>query len=111
MTKTFAIAANGNFMGEYTGDDENAAVDAYARDAGYADFSDLLGRVEGSSRSELDIFEIDTDRLVAAVEAAAGESVFQDSYGNGIALVRGESYSTYLELADAFGLNIEQFHA
>ena len=111
MTKTFAIAANGNFMGEYTGDDENAAVDAYASDAGYADFSDLLGRVEGSSRSELDLFEIDTDRLVAAVEAAAGESVFQDSYGKGIAQVQGESYSSYCELADAFDLDIEQFHA
>lgn len=111
MTKTFEIAANGNLMGEYKGHDENAAIDAYARDAGYDDFSDLLGRVEGSSRSELDVFEIDTDRLVSAVEAAAGESVFQDSYGNGIALVKGESYSTYHELADAFALDIDQFHA
>ena len=110
MSKTFEIVANGNLMGEYKGHDENAAIDAYARDAGYDDFSDLLGRVEGSSRSELDVFEIDTDRLVSAVEAAAGESVFQDSYGRGVALVKGESYATYRELADAFDLDIDQFH-
>lgn len=109
MTKTFEIAANGVLMGEYKGRDENAAIDAFARDAGYDDFSDLLGRVEGSSRSELDVFEIDTDGLVSAVEAAAGESVFQDSYGGGVALVQGESYSTYRELADAFDLGIDRF--
>ena len=111
MTKTFEITASDVLMGEYKGHDENAAIDAFARDAGYDDYSDLLDRVPGSSRSELYVFEIDADRLFSAVEAAVGESVFQDSYGGGIALVQGESYSTYRELADAFGLDIEQFHA
>ena len=45
------------------------------------------------------------------MESAAGEEVFQDSYGNGIALVNGESYTTHRELADAFGLDIDNFHA
>ena len=50
-------------------------------------------------------------QLTAQGASVAGESVFQDSYGNGIALVKGESYSTYRELADAFALDIDQFHA
>ena len=111
MTKTFEIAANGNLIGEYKGADENAAIDAYARDAGYDDFADLLANVPGSTREEVEAFEIDADKLVSAVEEAAGETVFQDSYGNGIALVKGESYATYRELAEAFGLDIDTFHA
>ena len=111
MTKTFEIAANSNLMGEYKGADADAAIDSYARDAGYDDFADLLGRVEGSSRGELEVFEIDTDKLVSAVETAAGEPVFQDSYGNGVALVKNVSYATYRELADKFGLDIDNFHA
>lgn len=111
MSKTFEIAANGNLMGEYSGENAEAAIDAYAREAGYEDFADLLSRVPGSTREELDVFEIATDELVAAVERTAGESVFQDSYGRGIALVKGASYATYRDLADAFELDIDQFHA
>ena len=111
MTKTFEIAANGTMMGEYKGADESAAIDAYARDAGYDDFADLLANVPGSTREEVEAFEIDTDKLADAVQPKAGESVFQDSYGNGVALVKGESYTTHRELADAFGLDIDNFHA
>lgn len=111
MTKTFEITANETLMGEYEGADENAAIDAYARDAGYADFADLLENVPGSTREEVEAFEIDTENLVAQVESAAGEAVFQDSCGSGIALVKGESYATYRELANAFNLDIDSFHA
>lgn len=109
--KTFEIAANGNLMGEYKGADKSAAIDAYARDAGYDDFADLLNQIEGSSIDELDVFEIDTEKLVSAVESAAGESVFQDSYGEGIALVKGVSYKNHRDLADAFNLDIDDFRA
>lgn len=109
--KTFEIAANGNLMGEYKGADKAAAIDAYARDAGYDDFADLLTKIEGSSIDELDVFEIDTDKLVSAVESAAGESVFQDSYGSGVAMVKNVSYNNYHDLAEAFDLDIDNFHA
>lgn len=111
MTKTFVITANATPMGEYKGADENEAIDAFARDAGYDNYNHLLSNVEGSTRDELDVFVLDTGKLVSAVEAAIGESIFQDSYGSGIALVKGESYSTYRELADAFDLDIDDFHA
>ena len=110
MTKTFEIAANGTLMGEYKGADEDVAIDAYAKDAGYKDFSDAIKQV-GGSKDELDVFEIDVDKLVAAVEAAAGESVFQDSYGDGVAMVKNVSYDTYRELANAFDLDLGDFRA
>lgn len=111
MTKTFEIAANGNLMGEYRGIDADAAINSYALDAGYDDFADLLATVPGSSREELDVEEIDIDKLVEAVEDAAGESVFQDSYGDGIALVKDKSYPTYRALSEAFGLDLNNFYA
>ena len=111
MRKTFEISANGTLMGDYKGDSSDAAIDAYARDAGYDDFADLLACVDGSSKDELDVFEIDTDKLVSAIEAAAGESVFQDSYGSGIALIKGASYATYRGLAEAYKLDFEKFLA
>jgi hypothetical protein len=89
MTKTFEIADNGNLMGEYKGADEDAAVDAYASDAGYDDFADLLANVPGASRDEVEVFEIDDDKLIAAVEAKAGEAVFQDSYRTKLAQLGG----------------------
>ena len=109
--KTYEITANDVLMGEYNGSSTEAALDAYARDAGYEDFSDLLASVPGSSREELDVCEIETDKLCDAVSEAAGEAVFQDSYGNGVASVKGESYATHREMAEAFGLDLSDFFA
>ena len=38
---SFAITANGTYMGDYPGATEAEALDAYARDAGHASFADL----------------------------------------------------------------------
>lgn len=109
MTRTFEVCANGNLMGEYKGEGPDQARDAFASDAGYEDYADLLAGVPGSSRDEIAVFEIDTARLVSAASDAAGEPVFQDSYGNGIAVVKGVSYATYRDLSEAFGLDITDF--
>jgi len=108
MTKTFQISANGNLMGEYSGETEQDAIDAYASDAGYEDFADLLDRVPGATREEIEAFEIDTAGLFSAVEKAAGQPAFQDSYGEGVAMVDGISYATYRDLAEAFDIDIDQ---
>ncbi len=110
MTKTFEITANGTPMGEYRAEDKEAAINACCVDAGYDDLADSLA-VTGGSSDEFNAFEIDTDELLSAVETAAGESVFEDSYGSGVALVRATSYATYRELAEAFDLDIELFYA
>lgn len=107
--KTFEVTANGNLMGEYRAEDEASAIDACCVDAGYDDLADSLS-VTGGSADEFKAFEINTDALIAAVEAVAGESVFQDSYGNGVALVKNVSYGSYRELAEAFDLDIDDFH-
>lgn len=108
--KTFEVTANGTLMGEYRADDKAGAIDACCVDAGYDDLADSIS-VTGGSADEFSTFEIDTDSLISAVEAAAGVPVFQDSYGAGVALVKGVSYSTYRELAEAFDLDIDNFHA
>lgn len=37
----YTITANGTDMGVYWGTDEEGALDAYARDAGYSDYNEL----------------------------------------------------------------------
>ena len=106
----YEITANDVLMGEYNGINAAEALDAYARDAGYDDYAALLGNVPGSTPDEVEVCEIETDKLCDAVSEAAGEAVFQDSYGNGIAVVAGQSYATHRELAEAFGLSLSDFY-
>lgn len=107
---TYEITANDTLMGEYRAADEQGALDAFARDEGYDDYDDLMANAPGSTREEVTAKAIDTDKLIAAVEAAAGKAVFQDSYGDGVALVKNESYPTYRALAEAFGLDLADFY-
>ena len=108
---TYEITANDALIGEYKGATEGAALDSYARDAGYEDFADLMANVPGSTREEMDVREIDMDKLCSAVADAAGEAVFKDSYGNGVALVGDQSYASHREMAEAFGLDLSDFYA
>jgi len=58
---TFNIIANGTEMGTYEGTDADAAVEAYARDAGYKSASDAatsLGQSVESFRAELRVVEV-----------------------------------------------------
>lgn len=106
MMKTFEIFANSTPMGEVRGDNETAALDGYAREAGYSDFSDLLDNVPNSTRDEIDVFEIDKARLFDAVPMA----VFQDAYGAGVAFSDGKSFASFRELAEYFELDIADFY-
>ena len=104
---TFAIEANGTDMGEYTASDAAAALDAYARDAGYADYADATAQFGDDAIAT----EIDTDALCQAVEKATGHAVFQDSYGGGVALVNNTSFPTYQALAESIGVDCCEFRA
>lgn len=52
---TYKVLVNGVLMGYYLAESVEDAFDVYARDAGYEDFADLLARLPGSSRDEIDV--------------------------------------------------------
>jgi hypothetical protein len=59
----YRIFANGTDMGTYEGLDEDAALDSYAQDAGYADYDSLLEEVPGSTRGEVEVREATQDEI------------------------------------------------
>lgn len=104
---TFQIDANGTDMGEFHGETAQDALDSYAREAGYTDYADVVEQFGDDATAT----QIDTEALTSAVEEATGHAVFQDSYGNGVALVNGVSYATHQELAQSIGKNAWDFKA
>jgi len=54
---TFTIDANGSDMGCYVADTAAQALDAYARDAGYTDYADVVKQFGDDAEA----IEIDTD--------------------------------------------------
>ena len=89
MGKTFCIFTNGDLFDEYNVKTSDEAVAAYMDEV------------------ELSVFEVDTKKLLAAVQIAAGVEVLQD--GRGVAVVNGVSFQNYQILAKTFGLSIEAF--
>jgi hypothetical protein len=103
----FQISANDVDMGEYRADNAAAALDAYAKEAGYPDYKQLAAEVGDDATA----VQIDTDALCQAVERMTGRTVVQDSYGRGVALVNDVSYATHQELAQSIGKNCWDFRA
>lgn len=103
----FQISANDTDMGEYHADTADQALNAYARDAGYRDYADVVAQFGDDATAR----RIDTDALCDSVTQSTGHEVFQDSYGSGVALVDGKSYATYKDLADSIGRDISEFFA
>lgn len=48
-------ATTGQHLGDFVANGPGEALDAYARDAGYDDFADLLDRVPDSSRDDITV--------------------------------------------------------
>ena len=92
---TFFIEANGTPMGEFVADNAGEALDLYAQEAGYKDYSDVVAQFGDDATAS----RIDTVALARDVENALGTRVFQDSYGSGVALVHNASVATYDDLA------------
>lgn len=103
--RVFRIEANGEDLGEYKAQTNVDALNLYAQDAGYANYR----AVSYQFGDDAEAFEIDTNALVKAVSDSAGSTVFQDSYGGGVALVGDASYATYQELAESIGKDLSDF--
>lgn len=95
--------------GEYKASDRAGALDAFAKDAGYGSWDSALS--QGLVNDEVLVIAIDSDSLFEAVSNATGQAVFHDSYGSGIALVDGVSYTTHDELAALAGKRVWDFKA
>jgi len=104
---TFTISVNDSDMGCYVAGTATEALDAYASDAGFKDYADASAQFGDDATA----IEIDTDALCEAVTASTGFTVFQDSYGNGIALVDGDSYDNWQQLSESIGKNCWDFKA
>lgn len=102
---TFAISANGSDMGCYVAESASSALDAYAKDAGYQDYADAVKQFGDDAKA----IEIDTEALCNAVSESTGFAVFQDSYGNGVAVVDNCSYDNWQQLAETIGKNCWDF--
>lgn len=63
------------------------------------------------SEKLLEEIEINTDDLAQEIAEKSGHIVFEDSYGNGVALINNTSYATWHDVAEAFGLDITDFQA
>lgn len=103
----FNISANDSNMGEYSGETAGQALDAYARDAGYTDYAEVIAQFGDDATA----IKIDTDALCAAAGKHFNAAVFQDSYGSGVALIDGTSFFSYTELANAIGRRVWDFKA
>ena len=49
--KSFAVTANGQYMGTYQGESAEEALDAYAREAGYRDYAAALAVTGDDARA------------------------------------------------------------
>ncbi len=72
-----------------------------AREAGYRDYAEVE-RAFGKNNAAV-VEEVDVDKLVAAVNEKLSTAIFQDTSGDGVALVDNVSIRTYAELLAALG--------
>ena len=100
----------GEVSGEYRGADRAEALDAFARDAGYETWANACEQGLASDDATT-VVQIDVDALTQAVSTVTGKAVFQDAYGNGVALIDGESIATYADLAAHAGRKVWEFRA
>lgn len=102
---TFLVVANGSMMGEYHAESAADALDAYARDASYADYADVVSQFGDEATAR----RIDDGALCVSVAKVTGHLVYQDGYGGGVALIDGVSYPDYESVARLIGRDITDF--
>ena len=95
MISTYRISINDEPMGEWTAVNASAAMSKLYRTLTDWDINDSV-----------EIFELNTEMLVDAIEAEHDVLIQEDSYGDGVVLIGSVSYKTYAELAQAYGFGV-----
>ena len=104
----FIIDANGTEMGEYRAATAQDALEQFAQDAGYDSIADMT-EVTGIDSNVL-ICQINTEALVNDYSAKTGKTLFQDSYGDGVAvLADGTRFDCYADIALAIDMTLDDF--
>ena len=108
----FYIEANATPMGEYQAPTKMQALNAYAHEAGYDSYIDMLCQLSGDSpimkEGEEMVREIDTDTLVHDVEQKTGLACCQPSF-DGVVQQGGTVFATWGLFAEANGFLIQDF--
>lgn len=94
--RTYIICA-GDIVSEYRATSADEALEQYARDAGMSDYRELVS--EWGSVDSVDV--LDTDAIVKALPHA----VFDDAYGDGIALIDGRSYASWRDVCEQYDID------
>ena len=107
----FYIEANATPMGEYKAPSKMQALDAYAIDAGYNDYHDMLCQLNPESPVDHGgdemCLEIDTKALIAAVEQKTGLACCQPSFDGAVIILNGDVWETWELFAEENGLLIQ----
>ena len=56
--KKFKIYANGTNMGIFEGEDEDAALEAFAQEAGYQSLADMEEQLESEKADDYEVVEV-----------------------------------------------------
>jgi hypothetical protein len=105
------ISVNASDMGEFQAASAAEALEAYAVDSGYKNYAELQELYPLDDDDDEIVTEIDTDAIVDAAAKHYDALVFQDSYGDGVALINNKSYKSWADLCAAMGKNTWDFKA
>ena len=103
--KVYMVEANAQYIGAYEAESENNALDLYAQDAGYENYAEQASQFGDDAIA----VQIDQKKLFSDLSNETGFSVFQDSYGEAVALAGGIRFETYEAIASYLQKEIGEY--
>lgn len=90
---------------EIVAENKMRALKIYSTNLNYTSF-EIFCDERGA---DVEIYQIDTDKIVSTIESKTEFLCFDDSYGNGVALVGGRSYKLWHDMAQLVNINLKEF--
>lgn len=101
----YTIEVNGADFGEYHAGDKAAALDKYAKDAGYASYADVIEQFG----DDADVRKIDTERLIRDAERITKRAAFQSVFPGSVAVVSGVECAEWSDVAALIGCDLREY--